>query len=220
MIWRWYYDDNPTVLTDTMYLLLGANATQLMPYLWPGNSATHDLSWGKRKRLGWRRKKVCKGRRIKGGEEQEEEAGDFVEAGEHYEGREGWVWNPSYEDYTMRMGIKRVRDDPRDIQENYRDASLVYRKRWDLDNGQRRPIRGEKKERSTRQKGDLEPEYPTPWQREGVHIRQWQDISHPLTWNKTKMLKGSNHHNTIAMKRHFITAHWILQWFHIHTEAE
>ena len=145
MIWQWYDDDNPTLLTDTMYLLLGANATQLMPYLWPGNSATHDLSWGKRKRLGWRRKKVCKGRRIKGGEEQEEEAGDFVEAGEHYEGREGWVWNPSYEDYTMRMGIKRVRDDPRDIQENYREASLVSRKRWDLDSGQGRPKRGQKR---------------------------------------------------------------------------
>ena len=33
------------LLTETIYLLLGAKATQLMPYLWPGNSATQDLSW-------------------------------------------------------------------------------------------------------------------------------------------------------------------------------
>ena len=32
------------LLTETIYLLLGAKATQLMPYLWPGNSATQDLS--------------------------------------------------------------------------------------------------------------------------------------------------------------------------------
>ena len=32
-------------LTETMYLLLGAKATQLMPYLWPGNSATQLRSW-------------------------------------------------------------------------------------------------------------------------------------------------------------------------------
>ena len=37
-----YDDSNPT---DTMYLLFGAKATQLMPYLWPGNSATQLLSW-------------------------------------------------------------------------------------------------------------------------------------------------------------------------------
>ena len=37
-------------------------------------------------------KKVGKGRRIRGGEQQEEEAEDFVEeAGEHYEGRKGGV---------------------------------------------------------------------------------------------------------------------------------
>ena len=35
------------LLTETIYLLLGAKATQLMPYLWPGNSATQDLSWNK-----------------------------------------------------------------------------------------------------------------------------------------------------------------------------
>ena len=63
----------------------------------------------------------------------------------------------------MRMGIKRVRDDPRDIQENYREVSLASRKRWDLDSGQGRPKKGTEKERRTRQKGDLEePEYPTP----------------------------------------------------------
>ena len=52
----------------------------------------------------------------------------------------------------MRMGIKRVRDDPRDIQENYREASLVSRKRWDLDTGQwtRKTKKGPKKERRTR----------------------------------------------------------------------
>ena len=131
------------------------------------------------------RLEVCKGRRIKGTEKQEEEAEDFVEAELHYEGREGWwVWNPSYEDYTMRMGIKRVRDDPRDIQENYREASLVSRKRWHLDiSGQGRPKRGQKRKGGQDFEFE-EPEYPKPWQRGGVHIRQSQDISHPQTWNK------------------------------------
>ena len=61
----------------------------------------------------------------------------------------------------MRMGIKRVRDDPTDIQENYREASLVSRKRWGLDiSGQGRPKRGQK--RKGGQDFEEEPEYPKP----------------------------------------------------------
>ena len=45
-----FYSEHDTsfwsaALTETMYLLLGAKATQLMPYLWPGNSATQLRSW-------------------------------------------------------------------------------------------------------------------------------------------------------------------------------
>ena len=66
----------------------------------------------------------------------------------------------------MRMGIERVRDDPTDIHENYREASLVSRKRWDLVSGQwtRKTKKGPKKEKRTRQRGNFEeaPEYPKP----------------------------------------------------------
>ena len=104
----WYNDDNDddddlmTIwLTETMYLLLGAKATQLIPYLWPGNSATHDLSCRKtgiknREKNDWEIKEEFATEgfdRVSNEHAEEEEGKDFVGA-EHYEGGALWrkVW--------------------------------------------------------------------------------------------------------------------------------
>ena len=108
----------------------------------------------------------------------------------------------------MRMGIKRVRDDPRDIQENYREVSLASRKRWDLDSGQGRPKRGQKRkggqDRRERTRRNLN--IPNP-DRGKVSTFASDKISPILRPEIKEMSRGSNHQHYIAMKIHFVTAH-------------
>ena len=109
----------------------------------------------------------------------------------------------------MRMGIKRVRDDPRDIHENYREASLVSRKRWHLDiSGQGRPKRGQKRKRGQDRGGTLRRHLNIPNPDRGeVSTFASHKISPILRPETKEMSRGSNYQHYVATKRHFITAH-------------
>ena len=134
------------------------------------------------------RLEVCKGRRIKGTEKQEEEAEGFVEAGLHYEGREGLLgMKPKLRGLHNEDGDKTCqRWSHRYSGKLQRGEFSVQEKMGPGHQWTRKTKKGPKKEKRTRQRGNFEeePEYPKPWQRGGVHIRQSQDISHPQTWNK------------------------------------